>query len=585
MTRKALLVAVEDYQGLAQDLRAPVKEMGEWKKLLLSRDYGFEQVTTLADAQATRTAVLDELETLLRGAQPHDQLVFGFFGHGTTARGWRTRTQLNDQVEQALVVYPNGERDLQNAVITESDLARIFNEEKPPLGTDIVLVIESCFAGRFYPYPPLMTGRVFSRGRSHRKIEAIPLFAPSPIDSSDLAHLQSVVPFGSFAARRLSQPIEKPVLVAATESDKRAYEVRTPRESRLLFSEKALSLLKAERLSFRELIDALNPLDPELKQTATLVGNEDRWDEQFPGESDESRSDAIVIENAQPRRAAPRSVTASTTLAAAYSFDIRILGLCCFVKAVNPETDPYRARLVLPFDDLASGPRRHFAFVEVARDDMDGDPTGDAPTKKYKRTQDNSGVEYWRWHLDGQRITILNGDRTQEIVKSDAFRRRVPRMTLLNPDLNSRPREECFADVAQRDLFAALVDLPSGTVTTGQLDEGETVFRRPSGPPNTWGPERTPQTVVFTAAITTPTTALVIPATAITGEITIPLKAGSSILIGNAREEDITGPGSTDTPSEQFALLYKLSHFAPNNAPLPVPALVPIDSCSPTDWP
>lgn len=85
--RYALLVGVSEYRnadlsslrnlaGAVNDVRAMAQ--------ILKKDWGFDVVTTLTDAEATQVAVLNALDTLVQTSAPGDQVLFYFSGHGTS---------------------------------------------------------------------------------------------------------------------------------------------------------------------------------------------------------------------------------------------------------------------------------------------------------------------------------------------------------------------------------------------------------------------------------------------------------------------------------------------------------------------
>lgn len=83
----ALLIGINDYSkgqsSEASSLKGCVNDVALLKNLLIYR-YGFEpeNVLTLTDAQATREAILNAIETHLLTANPNDTVVFSFSGHG-----------------------------------------------------------------------------------------------------------------------------------------------------------------------------------------------------------------------------------------------------------------------------------------------------------------------------------------------------------------------------------------------------------------------------------------------------------------------------------------------------------------------
>ncbi len=83
----ALLVGINDYSKggplQASNLKGCMNDVALLKNLLIYR-YGFapEDIITLTNAQATRQAILHNIETHLLNARPEDTVVFSFSGHG-----------------------------------------------------------------------------------------------------------------------------------------------------------------------------------------------------------------------------------------------------------------------------------------------------------------------------------------------------------------------------------------------------------------------------------------------------------------------------------------------------------------------
>ena len=82
--RHALLVGVGDYiHDGVDDLEGPPHDVRSLEQAL-SRDWGFDRVTSLVDHEATRAAVLGAIDDLIRDTRPGDHVFLYFSGHGTS---------------------------------------------------------------------------------------------------------------------------------------------------------------------------------------------------------------------------------------------------------------------------------------------------------------------------------------------------------------------------------------------------------------------------------------------------------------------------------------------------------------------
>lgn len=565
MTRKALLVAVGDYGEYAHRLTAPTYELRLWQRMLAAPPYSFDpkDITTLADGEATRARVLSELESLLDGAQPDDQLLFFWAGHGSVSTGRK-----RDEAEQSLIAYP-GREGLEAAAIRESDVEEIFARKRPPRGTDITYVLDTCFAANYGDDAVFVTK---ARGDAEG---AVPLFAPPPLDLRK--SVRAVRKFGMFAEGDVTA-YETPIILAAAGRKETAFEISEGGQRRLLFTMRLLAWLARKQDTFDSIIRNINPLHPVHRQTATLGGNRARAGEMFPGEEDGTTSPPNTRET-DPSASDMRIVGRSYV-------DVDLIGLGCFVNA-RDLNGLWKTRVVFPYDagEYVQGPNRHIACMEISTRDI-VEIVGRSWDRKYTR----AGVEWVRWNLDAHTISIQTGDFSQEFIRSDLFQRYVPVMTQLCPEVRPRnPRSECFNGTPFPGLFAAFLDIPSGDVEIGQFNENPVAYARPQTGQVTRPADYTPISVrVNVPVITTYPTIVLRPyPNDFVEEAKVTVRSGTSILVANAREIDISGDGGgSPVPPEQFRLYYKLSYFDPgNNAPLPVVTGVPIDDCTIVDWP
>jgi hypothetical protein len=82
MAKKALCVGVNNYPGTRNDLQGCVNDARDWARLL-SGTFGFRDVETLLDGQATRSRIKKKLGELISKGRAGDVLVFTYSGHGT----------------------------------------------------------------------------------------------------------------------------------------------------------------------------------------------------------------------------------------------------------------------------------------------------------------------------------------------------------------------------------------------------------------------------------------------------------------------------------------------------------------------
>ncbi len=127
-TRKALVVGINDYGGPPNNLPSCVNDANAITQVLQSK-YGFNEIHTLRDGEATVARVEDELKWLAKGAKSDDRLVFYFSGHGYT--------KLSDGVMEEFLVLRDGLLEDNQVVNQTRDLAP---------GT-LTLILDSCFSG------------------------------------------------------------------------------------------------------------------------------------------------------------------------------------------------------------------------------------------------------------------------------------------------------------------------------------------------------------------------------------------------------------------------------------------------------
>ena len=141
MSRKALLVGINDYKGIS-DLRGCVNDVTNMRSILKTY-LGFQNadIRLLTDSRATKANIITRLNWLVRGAKAGDYLIFHFSGHGSQVRD-RDGDELSDRMDELLCPY---DMNWEGNYITDDDLRAIF--KKLPQGVLLEVFLDSCHSG------------------------------------------------------------------------------------------------------------------------------------------------------------------------------------------------------------------------------------------------------------------------------------------------------------------------------------------------------------------------------------------------------------------------------------------------------
>jgi hypothetical protein len=141
MTKRALVVGT-NYPGTNFSLAGCVNDGLDWSHMLAARGF---VVDTLFDQQASRDAIVDNLQELLSISEFGDILVFTFSGHGTYVPGGQDEPR-----DEA--ICPNDIREA--GVITDDQLFGLFSERRR--GVRAVMVADSCYSGTLNRLAPAL---------------------------------------------------------------------------------------------------------------------------------------------------------------------------------------------------------------------------------------------------------------------------------------------------------------------------------------------------------------------------------------------------------------------------------------------
>ncbi len=139
--KKALLVGINDYPGSQNDLRGCINDITNVYDVLVKYfDFTPGSITMLADARATRNAILEGLSRLVADGAPGDALVFHYSGHGSQVAD--TEGDEADRKDEIICPY---DFDWDDGFIKDDDFSRVFKDLKK--GVSLEVILDSCHSG------------------------------------------------------------------------------------------------------------------------------------------------------------------------------------------------------------------------------------------------------------------------------------------------------------------------------------------------------------------------------------------------------------------------------------------------------
>ena len=154
--RLALCVGIDEYRD--SPLYGCVADMRLWADTLVA--LGFAPPLTLANGQATRAAILAQLEGLITAARPGDVLVFQYAGHGTHLPDLDGDEQNGH--DEALCPF---DMDA-GAFLIDDDIRALF--DRLPEGVNLTCFLDCCHSGtgtRFAVGAPVLASAAGERAR------------------------------------------------------------------------------------------------------------------------------------------------------------------------------------------------------------------------------------------------------------------------------------------------------------------------------------------------------------------------------------------------------------------------------------
>lgn len=142
MSNKALLVGVNKYKIPGSNLQGCVNDATNIRDILL-KYYGFtvNDIRVLVDDRATKKAILERLNWLVKDIKSGDRLLFHFSGHGSQIRD-RDGDELRDNLDEILCPH---DMDWDGTYIVDDDLKAIFSAL--PAGVRLEVLLDCCHSG------------------------------------------------------------------------------------------------------------------------------------------------------------------------------------------------------------------------------------------------------------------------------------------------------------------------------------------------------------------------------------------------------------------------------------------------------
>lgn len=145
----ALLIGISQYQDKnIRPLHGPINDVTAMQAVLTKR-WGFPaaQVRTLLNEQATRAAILQGLQDLMKHSAPGDDILIYFSGHGSSAHD--VDNQLPVPLDSGVLApwdYPLDSRDARKIIVGRSDLRPLFLQMEAR-GHKVWVITDACYTG------------------------------------------------------------------------------------------------------------------------------------------------------------------------------------------------------------------------------------------------------------------------------------------------------------------------------------------------------------------------------------------------------------------------------------------------------
>jgi hypothetical protein len=166
MANKALLVGIQDYDSIYTPVLRGCHNDATNMRHILMNYFGFRQenISLLFDHRATKDRIRKRMDWLFVDAQPGDEIVFLFSGHGSYIRdldGDESKRKLKDEVDELICLHGMDWGD-PNTYFLDDELDKWV--QKLPEKVNLTVIMDCCHAGTITrevtPPPDLAPPRV-----------------------------------------------------------------------------------------------------------------------------------------------------------------------------------------------------------------------------------------------------------------------------------------------------------------------------------------------------------------------------------------------------------------------------------------
>lgn len=139
---RALLVGINNYPAESMRLEGCVNDVYLMSSALQDSGFKAEDIRIVLDERATAGAVLERLDWLLAGAEPEDNRVFYYSGHGAQLPSYGLGDRI-DRMDEALVTY-DFDWDRED-LITDDRFYHLYSQL--PYGLNFLTIFDCCHSG------------------------------------------------------------------------------------------------------------------------------------------------------------------------------------------------------------------------------------------------------------------------------------------------------------------------------------------------------------------------------------------------------------------------------------------------------
>jgi len=143
MKNKALLIGINKYPDPRNELRGCVNDILDMEHFIADTNkiYPKENIKKLTDKQATKKGIITNLKWLIEGAEPGDQLLFHYSGHGAQAPTLFASLE-KDGLDE--IICPYDFDGTNHTSLRDKEFAQLF--ATIPKGVHFVWISDSCHA-------------------------------------------------------------------------------------------------------------------------------------------------------------------------------------------------------------------------------------------------------------------------------------------------------------------------------------------------------------------------------------------------------------------------------------------------------